>query len=110
MACIPAVVAFVAVAAMAVMGLIWASESVDLSSWKLWPKNPDDRLRNRIPLTATVACAKWVRYLWVPGWHVVICRTRLAQKYSDDEDRRHSRVMRAVREAMDAKAERAETF
>lgn len=110
MACIPVVIALVAVAAAAVMGLIWASESVDLSSWKIWPKNPDDQLRNRLPLTATVACAKWVRYFWLPGWHVVICRTRIAHKYSADEDARHSRVVRAVREAMDAKAERAETF
>lgn len=67
MACIPLAIAATAVAVAAAIGLIWVSERVDLSAWKIWPKNPDDRLKNRENLVATVACAKWVRYFWIPG-------------------------------------------
>lgn len=109
MLCIPVVAVSVAAVAATIVGLIYLSERIDLSVWKIWPKNPDDRLRNRDTLTATVACAKWVRYFWVPGWHVVVCRTTLYR--GDEMDlERHRRVARAVAEAMDAKAERATTF
>lgn len=110
MFCIPAAALAIFTVCAAVLGLIWVSERVDLSSWKVWPKNPDDRLRNRDSLTATVACAKWVRYFWIPGWHVVVCRTTLYNRDDDYDIERHRRIERAVRESMDARAETATTF
>lgn len=100
MFCIPAAAWAIFCTFSAVLGLIWVSELVDLSAWKIWPKNPDDRLRNREPLVATVACAKWVRYFWIPGWHIVICRTKLHDPNDAADIERHRKVQWAVRDLL----------
>ncbi|MFA5608199.1 MAG: hypothetical protein WDA07_13610 [Leucobacter sp.] len=95
---IPAAAVAVAVVAGAAVAFIWYSERFDLSSWKLWPRRP--KPYNNAVLPAVVACAKWVRYLWVPGWHIVICRTRLFDAGDTAACDRQRRVQQAVREAL----------
>lgn len=66
MVCIPAVIAVVAAAGAAIVGLIWASGRWGAGTYKLYPKQMKDR-----PVTGSiVACAKSTRYLRIPGWHV----------------------------------------
>lgn len=101
MFCIPAAAWAIFTVFTAIVATMWVSERVDLSSWKIWPKSADDRLRNRETLVATVACAKWVRYLWIPGWHIVICRTTLYRPGVTADIERHRLVQRAVREVLD---------
>lgn len=96
MACIPAVVALVAVAAAAVMGLIWAWAEWGGDTYKLYPK----LIKNRPVIGSIVACAKWTRYFWIPGWHVVICRTSLATSDGTEARERHTRVQWAIRDAL----------
>lgn len=57
---------------------IYFTERIDVGSWKIWPKRVQKY--NRGSIASTVAGAKWVRYFWVPGWHVVFCRTRLVRQ------------------------------
>lgn len=98
MACIPAVVAVVAIAAAAVMGLIWAWADWGGEDYKLYPK----RIDNRSLVGAIVACAKWTRYLWIPGWHVFICRTTLATRERSENHNIHTDVQCAIRDALRA--------
>ena len=99
---IPAVALAVAGVAAAVMivlvPFVYLSERFSLGDWKLWPKRLADH--NRAVLPSIVACAKWSRYLWIPGWHIVICRTTLASKHDDENRERHRRVQWAVDEAL----------
>lgn len=92
---VPAAAVALAILAGVVLAFVWYSERFSLGDWKLWPKKVDSYNRYRLP--AVVACAKWARYFWIPGWHVVICRTRLAGPVPD---RLHNRVERAVEDAI----------
>lgn len=92
---LPILVAFVALAAAAVLGLIYVSAKIDLGTWKLWPKRAE-----RPIIAATMAWAKSVHYLWIPGWHIAICRTTLFNSSNKQDIERHRRVQWAVRDAM----------
>lgn len=95
---IPAAAVAVAIGFGALVAFVWYSERFDLTSWKLWPKRARDG--NQEALASVVACSKWVRYLWVPGWHIVICRTRFASERFGREWQRHHRVEVAIRETI----------
>lgn len=99
---IPAVALAIALIAAAVMivvvPFVYLSERFSLDDWKLWPKKTADY--NRAVLPSIVACAKWTRYLWIPGWHIVICRTTLAGKGGPRDRERHHRVQVAVDSAL----------
>ncbi|QNO01129.1 hypothetical protein [Mycobacterium phage CELFI] len=95
MACIPVVVALLALMAAAIMGLIYASSQWDFGTYKLWPHRTKPEV-----IAATVACAKSRRYLWIPGWHVVICRTTLFNRDDAEDIERHRKVQWAVRDAL----------
>lgn len=96
---IPVVIGGLAVAAAAVLALIYVSAKVDLTTWKLWPKSAD-YLSNRPALAAVMVRAKSAHYLWIPGWHVVICRTALFKNRDAEDIEQHWRIQRAVREAL----------
>lgn len=96
MACIPAVAALVAIAAAAVMGVIWAWAAWGGEDYKLYPK----QITNRPVIGAVVACAKWTRYFWIPGLHIVICRTTVATRDSGEVRERHRKVQWAIRDAL----------
>lgn len=96
MLCIPAVVATISVAAIAVMGLIWAWADWGGDTYKIRPKT----LKNREAAGAIAACAKWTRYFWIPGWHILICRTTLATRDHSDVRELHTRVQAAIRDAI----------
>lgn len=90
---VPAAAVAIAILAGVVLAFVWYSERFDLKDWVLWPKR--DR-RSKQMMAATVACAKWVRYLWVPGWHIVICRTRFAWRRSYQEFMLHHEIEHEV--------------
>ncbi|CPR73327.1 hypothetical protein [Mycobacteroides abscessus] len=96
---IPVLIGGLAVAAAAVLILIYVSPKVDLSTWKLWPKGAD-YLSNRPVLAAVMMRAKSAHYLWIPGWHVVICRTTLFNSRDAEDVLQHRRIERAVREPL----------
>ncbi|AMU26612.1 Uncharacterised protein [Mycobacteroides abscessus] len=96
---IPVLIGGLAVAAAAVLILIYVSAKVDLSAWKLWPKSAD-YLANRPVLAAVIVRAKSAHYLWIPGWHVVICRTALFNSQDAEDVEQHRRIQRAVRDAL----------
>ncbi|WP_236745797.1 hypothetical protein [Mycobacteroides abscessus] len=89
----------VAAAAVLILILIYVSAKVDLSTWKLWPKDAN-YLSNRPVLAAVMMRAKSVHYLWIPGWHVVICRTTLFNCQDAEDVLQHRRIERAVRDAL----------
>lgn len=95
---IPAAALAVALTLGAVVTFIWYSERFELGNWKLWPKRMAEY--NRASMSAIVACARSVRYFWIPGWHIVICRTRLYRSQDSDEHERHGHVRDAVRQAL----------
>ncbi|MDO3050700.1 hypothetical protein [Mycobacteroides abscessus] len=95
---VPVVVAFMALMLAAIAGLIWASAKVELGTWKLWPKKAD-----RPSIAATMTWAKSVRYFWIPGWHIAICRTGMFNAKDKASIERHRRVQWAVRDAMEEK-------
>lgn len=102
---IPAAAVAVAIVFGAFVSFVWYSERFGFADWALWPKRA--RNGNQDVLASIVACARWARYLWVPGWHVVICRTRLASGRADRDHVRHLRVEVAVKTALrEADAER----
>jgi hypothetical protein len=96
MACIPAVVALVAIAVIAVMGAMWAWASWGGGTYKLYPKT----LKNREVAGSIAACSKWTRYFWVPGWHVLVCRTTLATRDHSDVRKVYTDVQCAIRGAL----------
>ncbi|AIM50370.1 hypothetical protein PBI_OMNICRON_37 [Mycobacterium phage Omnicron] len=101
---IPAVALAVAGVAAAVMlvlvPFVWCSERFELNHWKLWPKRV--AAHDKTVLPSIVACAKWTRYLWAPGWHIVICRTALARRDDFEHRERHRRVQWAIQRELDA--------
>lgn len=96
---IPALIGGFAVASAAVLALIYVSAKVNLADWKLWPKDAN-YLSNRPVLAAVMMRAKSVHYVWIPGWHVVICRTTLFKCQDAEDVLKHRRIERAVREAI----------
>lgn len=98
MAAIPVAALAVAVVFVAVVAVIFASERWSVGEYKLWPHRPSEYNQELLP--AVVACAKWSRYLWVPGWHVVICRTTLTSRDDAADIERHRKVRWAVRDAL----------
>lgn len=96
---IPVLIGGLAIASAAVLALIYVSAKVDLGAWKLWPKSAD-YLSNRPVLAAVMVRAKSAHYLWIPGWHVVICRTTLFNCHDAEDIEQHRRIQWAVREAM----------
>lgn len=102
MVALPVLVAAMAHAVAAVAWLIRISARVSLPDWKLWPRNVDRYGGlNRAPIAATVATAKRVRYLWIPGWHFMLCRTTLPD---DDTGRWHEHMR--MRDAIAAELRR----
>lgn len=71
---VPAVVACVAAAAGLVVVAMSLHARLAGSAYKLIPH----RFHSHAALASIVACAKWVRYMWIPGFHVVICRTSIS--------------------------------
>lgn len=96
MACIPAAIALLSVAAIAVLGLIHASARWDWGTYKLWPRNTPPEVA-----AATIANAKTRRYFWIPGFHVFVCRTTLFNKDNTADIEAHRRVQHAVNDALD---------
>lgn len=96
MACIPAVVVLVAIAAVAVMGLIWAWADWGGDTYKLYPKT----LKHREVAGSIAACSKWTRYFWIPGWHILVCRTSVATPDGSDVRKLHTDVQAAIRGAL----------
>ncbi|MGB3483999.1 MAG: hypothetical protein WBB07_17505 [Mycobacterium sp.] len=89
---IPLAALAVAGVLIAIMAVIWASAKWAGDEYKLWPK----RWGQRESIVTTVAMAKSVRYLWVPGLHVVICRTSIPQNEPDDEWRTRLNVKHGI--------------
>ncbi|AGV99500.1 hypothetical protein SEA_FLUDD_15 [Mycobacterium phage Fludd] len=98
---IPAAALAVAGVLVAVMAVIWASAKWGGNEYKLWPK----RWGQRESIVTVVATAKSVRYLWIPGWHIVICRTTMATRESRPEWQRRQRVQHAIGAAIRAEEE-----
>ncbi|AEJ92547.1 hypothetical protein SEA_ADNAMA_7 [Mycobacterium phage Adnama] len=96
MLALPAAAAAIALTVGVVAGVIWYSERFSLGTWRLWPRST----RGREVLPAIAACAKWTRYLWIPGWHVIICRTTLYDPYDVADNDKHYLVRNAIREAL----------
>ncbi|SIM03291.1 Uncharacterised protein [Mycobacteroides abscessus subsp. abscessus] len=96
---VPLLIGALALAVAAVLALIYVSAKVDLAAWKLWPKSAD-YLSNRPVLAAVMVRAKSAHYLWIPGWHVVVCRTTLFNGRDAEDVEQHRRIERAVREVM----------
>lgn len=100
---VPGVLAVCAAGVAVVAGLAWFSISVcRFNEWKLAPR----KFHSRATLAAVVANAKWTRYMWIPGWHIVIARTGLATRETEERSRRHSRIrdaiLRAYRDLQDS--------
>lgn len=93
MLCLPVVVVLAASVYMAVISAIAWSAHWGADTYKLVPK----LVRERPLIVATVATAKWVRYCWIPGWHIVVCRTTLATKDSSPIQEQHRLMVRAIR-------------
>lgn len=74
---IPIAAVAVGIVSAAAIALIHYSERFNFPDWKIWPKRVQKY--NRGSIASTVASAKWVRYFWVPGWHIVFCRTTLVR-------------------------------
>lgn len=74
---IPAVAWAAATVFAAVSMVIYFSERFHVDTWKIWPKRVEKYGRGSI--ASTVAHARSVRYFWVPGWHIVMCRTSLVR-------------------------------
>lgn len=94
-ACIPAVVALVALAAAAVLGLIFASAKWDWGVYKLWPHDTKPDIA-----AAVIAGAKTRRYFWIPGFHVFVCRTTLFNADDRDAIEKSYQRQNAVRNAL----------
>lgn len=92
---IPVVLICTALTLGTIAWLIWMSERVHLGQWKIWPHKTD-----RVMITATVACATCVKYLWIPGWHIVICRTTNYHAKDDQDILNHRDMQRVVREEL----------
>ncbi len=92
-AVIPAAVLAICVTAGAIAGLIWLSAHFRVNEYKLLKRSED---HNRANLAATMVCAKWVRYCWIPGWHLVLCRTTLYGRGGDAIEHRHRQVRASV--------------
>ncbi|QFG08886.1 hypothetical protein PBI_MALAGASYROSE_36 [Mycobacterium phage MalagasyRose] len=95
---LPIGAAGVAAAVAAIAAAIWASAKFSVDEYKLWPHRTADY--NRAPITAVVALAKSVHYLWVPGWHIAICRTTMPTVVDAADRERHHKVQRAVDDAL----------
>lgn len=95
---IPAAALAVAIIGLSIAGFIYLSAKVSLWEYKVWPKE------SKAPevLAAVVANAKSRRYFWIPGWHVVVCRTTLWHVKAKEDLRAHQRVQVAVRNAITA--------
>ena len=90
---LPAVLGVGAVTVAIVSAAVWFSADVcKVHEWKLHPKRYSDRAN----LAAIVSGAKWTRYFWVPGFHVVIARTGLATRESRAASARQSRIRNAI--------------
>ncbi|AVO21681.1 hypothetical protein I5I01_gp76 [Mycobacterium phage MooMoo] len=93
---VPLVIATMAIGLAIAAGAVWFSIDVcKFNEWKLLPRQWGERAT----LAAVVAEAKWARYLWIPGWHIVICRTGLGGKESAERSRRHGYIRDTVRRA-----------
>lgn len=92
---VPAVVAFVSVA----VGLAAVAMSLHSkyagSAYKLVPRKFD----SHAGMASIVACAKWVRYMWIPGFHVVICKTSISGR--EPGRAVHARVKWAIVDALE---------
>lgn len=96
MFCIPLAALAVAMVVMAGTALIYASERWAISEYKLWPKRWAEQDR----LAAIVAYARGVRYLWIPGWHILICRTTNWQRLTKAEWTQQQRLQFTIRNAL----------
>lgn len=93
--CIPVLIAGCALAFIAILGAIWAQATWMGTAYKLWPRSS-----KREHLITVLASAKSARYLWIPGWHVMICRTYPGAANEGDQ-RRMLKVRYAVYRVLD---------